>query len=125
MADLTTEEHDGLDNAGRQEQHALTMTRALVEHVRADERECQGEEPVMKIRQPEPARLPERDQDDNAAYDEQRDERRHAAGTGTSHEFMVACRRPRAGQGFPCFPNPGFSSLVRDVSTSQRWSRQV
>ena len=124
VPDLSAQEHHPLDDAGRHEQQPLAVPGALEEHVGTDGRERQGQQAVVQVGQPEPPGQAEGDHHDDEADQQQGHEAAQSPGVGSGHALIVARRRPRRGQGFPCFSAPGFSPVRRRCRTAERGSQR-
>lgn len=62
MADLTPDEHDGLERARCQKEKALSLPRATEQYGGTDKAEGKREKTVVKVGQPDPAGKSNRDQ---------------------------------------------------------------
>ncbi len=71
VADLAAQEHHRLDHTCGEERLAAPVPRLLVQHVRADRRERQSEQPVVQVREPDALREPSPHDDHDATQQDE------------------------------------------------------
>ncbi len=118
MTDLATPEHHRLHGPDREEERALPVAATLLEDVRTDEGERQGEQPVVEVGQPDPQGQPPRHEQDHAAHDRQRHEA--AREPGATHADIVAPPGPAQHRVDPGTGVQGQPRTARAATSAQR-----